>query len=172
MAHPFPAQALELYLRTDMMNKLKFLYDIDASPGWSGKMFAQSVEGTITITPRLCLADYANLFSNPTLANIGRYAREGRVATYQKMAMLRTRLSIERALNDGCDALKATPALVRASSDRDLDADPAASRGKPKMARISSTVGGALDWATPSSISAFPDVHADPDANLFEDDGL
>ena len=51
MAHPFPAQALELYLRTDMMNKLKFLYDIDASPGWSGKMFAQSVEGTITITP-------------------------------------------------------------------------------------------------------------------------
>ncbi|KAH8057752.1 hypothetical protein JL721_9680 [Aureococcus anophagefferens] len=106
----FVLAALELYLRTDMVNKLKFLADIDASPGWSGKMFAQSFEGTITITPRLAPVDYLNLFSNPTPGNIGRYTREGRVATYQKMAMLRTRLSVERALNEGCDA----PAEARA----------------------------------------------------------
>ncbi|KAH8098536.1 hypothetical protein JL720_1486 [Aureococcus anophagefferens] len=147
----FVLAALELYLRTDMVNKLKFLADIDASPGWSGKMFAQSFEGTITITPRLAPVDYLNLFSNPTPGNIGRYAR-GRVATYQKMAMLRTRLSVERALNEGCDALRPKPALVRA------------------MRRLGGA--GALDWATPSTISAFPDVDADPDAHCFDDDGL
>ena len=167
MAHPFPAQALELYLRTDMMNKLKFLYDIDASPGWSGKMFAQSVEGTITITPRLAPVDYLNLFSNPTRGNIGRYTREGRVATYQKMAMLRTRLSVERALNEGCDALRPKPALVRASSDHGFAGHGA---DRPRMRRLGGA--GALDWATPSTISAFPDVDADPDAHCFDDDGL
>ena len=163
----FVLAALELYLRTDMVNKLKFLADIDASPGWSGKMFAQSFEGTITITPRLAPVDYLNLFSNPTPGNIGRYTREGRVATYQKMAMLRTRLSVERALNEGCDALRPKPALVRASSDHGFAGHGA---DRPRMRRLGGA--GALDWATPSTISAFPNVDADPDAHCFDDDGL
>jgi len=122
----FVLAALELFLRSDMSAKLQFLRDVDATPGWSGRVFTQSTGGTITITPALYLRDYFLLLSNPTNGNIGRYTREGQIATYQKLAMLRTRFHVERALADGCAAL------------------------------AGASGGGALVWATPQIISDFP----------------
>jgi len=78
----FVLAALELFLRSDMSAKLQFLRDVDATPGWSGRVFTQSTGGTITITPALYLRDYFLLLSNPTNGNIGRYTREGQIATY------------------------------------------------------------------------------------------
>jgi len=172
----FVIAALELFLRSDMRAKLAFLADVDAAPGWSGKVFRQSVaalcgrvhtflrtgrtcrsgEGTVTITPALHLRDYALLFSNPTPGNIGRYTREGRIATYQKLAMLRARASIEHALAEARSALSAL------SGTDCVDG-----------AYCRAPIAGTLLWVTPQTISGFPDKDNPVfDSTNFEDDGL
>jgi hypothetical protein len=140
--------ALELFLRKDMAAKLEFLRDVDATPGWSGRVFTQSPKGCVTITPRLRWSDGFRLFSNPTPASLRSDCREGRVATYQKLAMLRTRVHVERALQDACAQLH-----VDRSADR---------------------TGGSLAWATPQTLADFPDVRdtAYDSGADFADDGL
>ena len=140
--------ALELFLRKDMAAKLEFLRDVDATPGWSGRVFTQSPRGCVTITPRLRWTDGFRLFSNPTPASLRNDCREGRVATYQKLAMLRTRVHVERALQDACAQLH-----VDRSADR---------------------TGGSLAWATPQTLADFPDVRdtAYDSGADFADDGL
>jgi hypothetical protein len=135
-----------------MRAKLAFLADADAAPGWSGKVFRQSGEGTVTITPALHLRDYALLLSNPTPGNIGRYTREGRIATYQKLAMLRARARIEYALADA----------FAAHAGKECIDEPC----------CRSSVAGALGWATPQTISGFPDDDLVFDSVNFQDDGL
>jgi len=140
--------ALELFLRKDMAAKLEFLRDVDATPGWSGRVFTQSPKGCVTITPKLRWYDGFRLFSNPTPASLRRDCREGRVATYQKLAMLRTRVHVERALRDAC---------VMLAVDRGAD-----------------RTQGSLAWATPQTLADFPDVvdtTYDSGAD-FADDGL
>jgi len=149
----FVLAALELFLRSDMRAKLAFLADVDAAPGWSGKVFRQSGEGTVTITPALHVRDYALLFSNPTTGNIGRYTREGRIATYQKLAMLRARACIERALAKARTALAGTDRFFEGACRRMPDTE-------------------ALVWATPQTISRFLDNNPLSDSAGFEDDGL
>lgn len=78
------------------------------------------------------------------------------------MAMLRTRMRVEHALGSGCDRLRA-----RAAAD--------SPRRQLPLRRISTQAGGALDWATPQTISDFPDLDGrrdyDYDGSDFEDDG-
>ena len=81
----FVLAAAELYLRSDMLNKLQWLRDIDATPGWTGRILTQNFEGSATIMPNLQLRDYFHVFSNPTKTAVERYLRVGRVATYQKI---------------------------------------------------------------------------------------
>ena len=69
--------ALELFLRKDMAAKLEFLRDVDATPGWSGRVFTQSPKGCVTITPTAVDGGF-RLFSNPTPASLRSDCREGR----------------------------------------------------------------------------------------------
>ncbi|KAJ8612702.1 hypothetical protein CTAYLR_008956 [Chrysophaeum taylorii] len=102
----FVVAAAELFLKRDMFAKLQFLRDIDAAPGWSGRFLTQKFEGDITITPSLRLLDYFQIFKNPDEHTLPRFLREGRVAAYQKISMIRSRLDIERALAKSCTDLE------------------------------------------------------------------
>jgi len=102
----FVLASLELYLRYDMLNKLHWLNDIDATPGWLSTVFTQKFEGSVTVTPHLRLRDFYQIFVNPPEYYTNCMLREGRVATYQKIAMIRTRLAIERALAEACALLE------------------------------------------------------------------
>ena len=88
------------------------------------------------------------MMQRPRTAFLQSDCREGRVATYQKLAMLRTRVHVERALQDACAQLH-----VDRSADR---------------------TGGSLAWATPQTLAAFPDVRdtAYDSGADFADDGL
>ena len=133
----------------------------------------------MTITPALHVQDYFLILSNPTPENIQRYTREGRVATYQKLAMLKTRLSVEQALARGCERLRALPdargAGAGAGADRG-DRPPPAKPRRPSFRRVEARAGGALDWATPATIGEFPDLDGRRDYHYdgsdFDDDGL
>ena len=81
----FLLAAAELYLRSDMLNKLQWLQNVDVMPGWSGRLLTQNFEGTTTIMPALQFRDYFQVFQNPTKSTMARFLREGRVATYQKI---------------------------------------------------------------------------------------
>ncbi|KAJ8601914.1 hypothetical protein CTAYLR_008100 [Chrysophaeum taylorii] len=95
----FAVAALELFLRSCMLSQLEFLRDVDATPGWTGKFLTQNFEGTVTITPALHFRDYFESLKNPTKTSMARFLREGRIAAYQKMYMIRTRYAIERAID-------------------------------------------------------------------------
>ena len=133
----------------------------------------------MTITPALHVQDYFPILSNPTSENIQRYTREGRVATYQKLAMLKTRLSVEQALARDCERLRALPdargAGAGAGADRG-DRPPPAKPRRPSFRRVEARAGGALDWATPATIGEFPDLDGRRDYHYdgsdFDDDGL
>jgi len=81
----FVLAAAELYLRSDMLNKLQWLQQVDVMPGWTGRILTQNFEGSATIMPNLQLQDYFQVFQNPTQASMRRFLQEGRVATYQKI---------------------------------------------------------------------------------------
>ena len=55
----FLLSALELYLKTDMIAKLKFLSEVEAAVGFFGTLFTQSTYGgSTTIVPHVVLKDY------------------------------------------------------------------------------------------------------------------
>lgn len=71
--------AAELFLRSDMLAKLQFLRDVDATPGWTGRLLTQNFEGTVTITPALQFRDYFEILKNPDENSLPRFLREGYV---------------------------------------------------------------------------------------------
>mmetsp|Transcript_12226 Transcript_12226/g.49244 ORF Transcript_12226/g.49244 Transcript_12226/m.49244 type:complete len:755 (+) Transcript_12226:70-2334(+) len=179
----FVLAALELFLRSDMLAKLQYLRDVDASPGWTGRLLTQNFEGHVTIVPNLHVTDYVYLATNPDKRRLARYLREGRVATYQKLAMIRTRMAVERAIAEGCTALdRAFEAALNdaaGSSPRATRAYPRDRSGSPILAhrtrtsrlfRVSQST-GALHWATPETINKFGADDSDDDEAYFTDDG-
>mmetsp|Transcript_10251 Transcript_10251/g.35546 ORF Transcript_10251/g.35546 Transcript_10251/m.35546 type:complete len:699 (+) Transcript_10251:52-2148(+) len=161
----FLLAALELYLRTDMLSKLGFLKEMDVTPGWTGTILTQDSKAEVTITPSLWLRDYFAVFKNPDAKSMPRFLRHGRVAAYQKIAMLRTRFVVERALGHAAAALRAHPRGDAASPRTGDDARYEA----PRMSRVSQST-GALHWATPSAMNLY--FQEGSDGALFEDDGL
>ncbi|KAJ8613417.1 hypothetical protein CTAYLR_002281, partial [Chrysophaeum taylorii] len=75
----FVVAAAELFLRNDMRAKLEFLREVDATPGWTGRLLTQNFEGSVTITPALRVRDYFELFKNPDVQSMPRFLREGYV---------------------------------------------------------------------------------------------
>uniref|UniRef100_A0A7S0TAI9 PNPLA domain-containing protein n=1 Tax=Chrysocystis fragilis TaxID=1411660 RepID=A0A7S0TAI9_9STRA len=94
----FILASIELFLKSDMQAKLQFLSDVDATPGWSGRVLTQNFLGTVTITPALRFRDYFEVFKNPDEQTFPRFLHEGALAAYQKIEMIRTRFAVERAL--------------------------------------------------------------------------
>jgi hypothetical protein len=54
----FLLSALELYLKSDMRAKLRFLNDLEAGVGFTATLWTQEYEGTTTIVPRVTFLDY------------------------------------------------------------------------------------------------------------------
>lgn len=80
--------AAELFLRYDMLAKLQFLRDVDATPGWTGRLLTQNFEGTVTITPALQFRDYFEILKNPDEKSLPRFLRGGCVLFFAKCYIL------------------------------------------------------------------------------------
>ncbi|KAJ8604499.1 hypothetical protein CTAYLR_000891 [Chrysophaeum taylorii] len=172
----FVVAAAELFLKYDMVAKLQFLRDIDAAPGWSGRVLTQKFQGNVTITPSLHVRDYFEVFKNPTKHTLPRFLREGRVATYQKISMIRTRFAIERALAESCRALESALEAAQPASDNSSDGPYGTAAAFRKYhsgtehhawmhevvqrrrtkSRMSQQPNGRL-WSTPEKLSSFED---------------
>ena len=97
----FLLSALEMYLKSDMRAKFKFLLDVDAAKGFHASLFTQSTySGSTTIVPQVALIDYFKLFSNQTLKDLERYFQGGTVAAFQHIAMIKLHYRIANALTD------------------------------------------------------------------------
>ncbi|KAL7748861.1 triacylglycerol lipase [Sorochytrium milnesiophthora] len=59
----------------------------------------ESVFGDVTIAPELRFRDYANLFNNPTSADVDYWIRKGEQSTWPMISLIRNRCAIEVALD-------------------------------------------------------------------------
>jgi hypothetical protein len=54
----FLLAALEMYLKTDMKAKLRFLDDVEAAVGFTSTLLTQEFVGSTTIVPQVSFQDY------------------------------------------------------------------------------------------------------------------
>ncbi len=73
----------------------------------------QDYRGNITIMPQLDLRNYARVIRNPRLTDIGRMIRQGEMATWPRMAMIRDQTVISRTIAE-CVQFLEQPANERA----------------------------------------------------------
>mmetsp|Transcript_14321 Transcript_14321/g.20991 ORF Transcript_14321/g.20991 Transcript_14321/m.20991 type:complete len:512 (-) Transcript_14321:229-1764(-) len=96
----FLLSAIEMYIKSDIRSKVRFLADLEVG-GFVSSMFSQkSYSGTTTIVPQVHFQDFFKIFSNPSLEDMERYFQGGSVAAYQHCAMIKLHYGIAHALDD------------------------------------------------------------------------
>jgi predicted acylesterase/phospholipase RssA len=101
----FLLSALELYLKTDIRAKFRFLDEVEAAVGFTSTMTTQTYGGSTTIVPQVSFLDYFKLFSNPTESDLVRYFQGGAIAAYEKTAMIKLHYEIADALDECLEML-------------------------------------------------------------------
>jgi hypothetical protein len=83
------------------------------------------VQGQITLVPNAILRDYLRIICDPTLDDLSRCLREGRLTAWRKFSMIRNRLLIGNAINAGIHELRhALQGFPSDAAKDDLDAPP------------------------------------------------
>lgn len=96
----FLLSALEMFLKTDMRAKLRFLGELEAPVGFTGSLLTQRFSGTVTMVPQVTLEDYFKIVSDPSASDMRRYLQGGAVAAYEKMALLKLHCSLANTINE------------------------------------------------------------------------
>eukprot|EP00899_Mesostigma_viride_P028365 jgi/Mesvir1/8713/Mv02645-RA.1 len=99
----FISAALESLLKLEMKKWLRLVGELDLMPSlfqqdWS-QVFLQKMYGNVTIVPRLRLADYFRLLSDPDREAMARILWRGQLHTWPKVAMIRNHLVLEQMLD-------------------------------------------------------------------------
>lgn len=80
------------------------LSELDVVPSLLGSdfsyLFLQEFQGHITLVPNATLRDFLRIICDPTLDDVKRMMREGRLTTWRKMSMVRNRLLTGHKLNE------------------------------------------------------------------------
>ncbi|KAJ2159611.1 hypothetical protein GGF46_002895 [Coemansia sp. RSA 552] len=101
----FVFSAIEHMLKLDIRKWLRILCDLNLVPlvlkqDWSF-VWLQKFDGEITILPKARVSDYLRLLLDPTSESLKQNMEAGKVATWPKLKMIRTRQAIEDAIIGG-----------------------------------------------------------------------
>lgn len=77
----------------------------------------QDYRGNVTILPRLDLRNYKRVIGNPTDGDVLRMIRQGELATWPRMAMIRDQTIINRTIARCLESLRAAPARKTAAGN-------------------------------------------------------
>eukprot|EP00127_Corallochytrium_limacisporum_P004352 Clim_evm35s158 gene=Clim_evmTU35s158 len=98
----FLLSAMELYLKEDMRRNMRVLGALDLLPAMFGfswsLVFLQDFEGNLTMVPPLRIRDYLRIISDPTYEDEAHYLHQGELVAWQKMSLLKNRISIGQQL--------------------------------------------------------------------------
>jgi len=105
----FLLSALELFLKEDMKKSFKVMNELELMPSMFGGdfsfLFLQDFQGTVTLVPNASLRDFCKIISDPSVADLTRFLREGRLTAWRKFSMIRNRLLISHKLNGAIASL-------------------------------------------------------------------
>ncbi|KAJ2820845.1 hypothetical protein GGI24_004368, partial [Coemansia furcata] len=101
----FVLSAIEHMLKLDIRKWLRLLCDLDLVPLWFNQdwsyVWLQKFDGNITILPSTRAMEWMGLLSDPSEKYLETCMRQGVVATWPKIAMIRTRQRVEDAIAEG-----------------------------------------------------------------------
>ncbi|KAG7908978.1 hypothetical protein KL906_003209 [Ogataea polymorpha] len=118
----------ENLIKLEGIKWLKMMKDFQIIPNflesdWSD-VFLQRFDGTITIFPKIKIADYFDLLGDPTEEQLAQLIANAEHVTYPKLLFIRNRLEMERAIERGRKVTRNTANDVnQTSSSEDLDDD-------------------------------------------------
>ncbi|KAH3674706.1 hypothetical protein WICMUC_003122 [Wickerhamomyces mucosus] len=106
----FIGAGIENFLKLEINKWLKLIKSLDLLPhimeqDWTN-LWLQKFSGTITICPKIKLADLRYILSDPTEERLEEMIRNGEISTYPKLLFIKHRLSIERLIEKGLKKYK------------------------------------------------------------------
>ncbi|KAI8062118.1 acyl transferase/acyl hydrolase/lysophospholipase [Gongronella butleri] len=163
----FLASTAEQVLKLELSKWLKVLRDLDLLPkvmnqDWSS-IWLQKFDGEVTILPKASLSDWRYLVADPDEKRIERLLESGQLQTWPKVAMIRNRLAIEKAISSGRRKLRdlaTTEREPRRSSGATTTATTASTVQSPApRTRLSGDDGGTSDEGATDDMFLVDEAH-------------
>ena len=99
---------LELYIKMDMKNRLRFLRDFGIHRGGMANAFTQDLQGDIDICVPFEFQDFVKVIDQPSVPDLVRYRQGGNYMAYGSIAMIRLHAKISNAIDECRKSLKMT----------------------------------------------------------------
>lgn len=101
----FVGSALEDMVKLEIRKWLKLMRNLKLIPrlmdqDWSS-IWLQRFDGTVTLWPKIRLADFWNILSDPSQEKLSEMMKNGELCTYPKLLFIQHQVNIERAIERG-----------------------------------------------------------------------
>lgn len=125
----FLGSSIETTIKLDLQKYLKILRHLELLPrplgqDWS-EIWLQRFSGTITIWPKIVLADFWHILSDPTPVRLARMIQVGERSAWPKIKFIDNRMRVEKMVVEGLRVSgtkgdHAPPTYVRKQQDQDI----------------------------------------------------